>query len=180
MKKWVIILLIVLVIIAAGLFAYSWYVKSKVPKNILSFKDCADAGNLVVETNPRECHTKAGTLYIEEDNHVALKDYIEVTDPKPYAVVSSPFKVEGKAKASWYGNNRLTIKLVDKDLNIIVEKSVFALTDMPKKDTFVPFVAAIDFKVPAGLVRGQLLIEKVNIADIPGKNGPLVIPIRFK
>ncbi len=178
MRRFVIVLLIIAVIAAGTLFGYSWYVKSKVPKNILTFEDCANAGNLVVDTNPRECHTPTGTFYVEEDNHVALKDYIEVTDPKPYSVITSPFKVEGKARGSWYGNNRLTIKLLDSNQKLLVEKSVFALSDT-SSDVMVPFVAAVDFRGD-NLDRGKLLIEKVSLVDIPGKNGPLTIPIRFR
>jgi hypothetical protein len=177
MKKFIIILIIVLVIVAGALYGYFYYVKSRAPKDILTFEDCANAGNLVVNTNPRECHTKKGQLYIEEDNHVALADYIEVTSPKPYDVVSSPFKVEGKAKGIWYGNNRLTIKLVDQNQRVIMEKSVFALSDV-SNDAMVPFVAAVDFHA-ANLTRGQLLIEKVSLVNIPGKNGPLIIPVKF-
>lgn len=178
MKKIIIISVIVLAIIAAVLFGYSLYAKSKTPKIILTFEDCANAGNLVVNTNPRECHTKDGHFYVEEDNHVALADYIEVTDPKPYTVLSTPFRVEGKAKGEWYGNNRLTIKLLDQNKKILSEKSVFALSET-KKDAMVPFVAAVDFQAPA-LDRGTLLIEKVSTTDFPGKNGPLVIPIKFR
>lgn len=178
MKKVLLILIIILAIVAAGLFGYSWYVKSRVPKVILTFEDCAAAGNLVVDTNPRECHTKQGQLYIEEDNHVALADYIVVKEPSPYSILTSPFKVEGRAAGSWYGNNRLTIKLTDADGRVIVEKSVFALTDT-SKEGMVPFVAAVDFSA-GNAERGRLLIEKVSLVDIPGKNGPLVIPVKFK
>ncbi len=178
MKKILVILIIIMVIVAGVLYGYSLYVKSKVPKNILTFEDCANAGNLVVATNPRECHTKQGQLYIEEDNRVALSDYIVVTDPKPYFTVTSPFKVEGKAKGIWYGNNRLTVRLTDSGGKTIIEKSVFALT-VVSQDVWVPFVAAVDFSAP-NIERGKLLIEKASLVDIPGKNGPLVIPVRFK
>ena len=55
-----------------------------------------------------------------------------------------------------------------------------SLSDLNKKtDEMVVFTGAIDFKVD-NLERGKLLIEKASAVDIPGKNGPLVIPIRFK
>lgn len=177
MKK-LFVILIIMVVVAGVLYGYSLYAKPKVPKIILTFEDCANAGNLVVDTNPRECHTKQGQFYIEEDNHVALSDYIVVTDPKPYSTVTSPFKVEGKAKGIWYGNNRLTVKLTDSGGKLIVEKSVFALTNV-SQDVWVPFVGAVDFSAQ-NMERGKLLIEKASLVDIQGKNGPLVIPVRFK
>jgi len=179
MKRLVIVLLIFMVLVAGGLYAYMTFVKAKVPTVILTFEDCLNAGQLVVNTIPRECHTKKGEIYIEEDNHVALLDTIEVTEPKPYALVSSPFKVEGKAKGVWYGNNRLTVKLVDENNNPIVEKSMFALGNVTR-DAMIAFTGAINFQVPATVVRGKLLIQKVNIEDLGVKNGPLVIPVKFK
>lgn len=171
--------LIILLVVAGLAAAYLWYRKSQVPSKILTFEDCSKAGNLVVETNPRECHTKEGHLYIEEDNHVVLGDYIEVTEPKPYTILSSPFKIQGQAVDGWFGGGRLNIKLVDQGNRLIAEKPVFALSDKANKG-MVPFVAAVDFKIAENIERGKLLIEKMSTVDIPGKNGPLVIPVRFK
>lgn len=178
MKKIIIALLIVLVLAGAGLYAYYLYAKTRTPDKILTFEDCANAGNLVVETIPRECHTKEGTLYIEEDNHKALTDYILVTVPAPNSKVKTPFKVEGKARGSWYKNNRLKLKVVNYRGEVLFEKEVFALSDT-SKDKFVEFVAAVNFTPPADLERGKLLIEKTSGTDDPGKNGPLIIPLRF-
>lgn len=179
MKKFAIFLIILLSIVAVVVYAYSLYRKAVIPKVILTFQDCVIAGNLVVDTRPRECHTKTGQLYIEQDNHVSLKDYIQVTDPQPYAYVTTPFKVAGQAKGIWYGNKRLNVKLVDPNMHVIAEKTVFALSDT-SRNTMVPFVAAVDFNLPAGLTSGLLLIEKTSGVDIPDKNGPLIIPVSFK
>jgi hypothetical protein len=149
-----------------------------VPAKILTFEDCANAGYLVVDTIPRECHAKNGQFYVELDNHKALLDYIVVTNPKPDDLVSSPFKVEGQAKGVWYENNKLTVKLTDLDGHVIAEKPMYALSD-PTKDAMVPFTGAFDFPA-TNLERVKLLIEKASTVDIPGKNGPLVIPLRLK
>ncbi len=178
MKKIIIAALIVLILIGAGLYAYYLYAKTRTPDKILTFEDCANAGNLVVETIPRECHTKEGTLYIEEDNHKALTDYVLVTVPAPNTKVKTPFKVEGKAKGGWYKNNRLKLKVVNYRGEVLFEKEVFALSDT-SKDKFVEFVAAVNFTPPADLERGKLLIEKTSDVDDPSKNGPLIIPLRF-
>ena len=152
MKRIVVILVIVMAVVAAGLYGYMLYTQSKTPKVILTFEDCANAGNLVVDTNPRECHTKSGQFYVEEDNHVVLADYIQVTDPKPYSLIATPFKISGQAKGKWYGNNRLTIQLVDMNMRIFAEKSVFALSDT-SKDEMVPFVARSKINYPKGGIK---------------------------
>lgn len=179
-RKLLSIVLVVLLVVAVAAGGYWLYVKSKVPAKILTFGDCASAGNLVVNTIPRECHMKDGQFFVELDNSRALLDYIVVTEPKPDSVVSSPFKVEGSAKEVWFGNNKVTVKLTDMDGHVIAEKPMYALSDLGKnKDEMVSFTGAIDFKV-TDLERGKLLIEKASAVDIPGKNGPLVIPLRFK
>ena len=179
MKKFLIIVLVVLSIVAVVVFGYSFYLKSRVPAKVLTFEDCSNAGYLVVDTIPRECHMKNGQFFVELDNHKALLDYVEVTEPRPNSFVSSPFKVEGRAKGVWYGNNKLTVKLTDIDGHVIAEKPMYALSDPVKGDEMVSFTGAFDLPVTS-LERGKLLIEKASAVDIPGKNGPLVIPLRFK
>ena len=179
MKKLLIIVLVVLSIVAVVVFGYSSYFKSRVPAKILTFEDCSNAGYLVVDTIPRECHMKNGQFYIEAENHKALLDYIEVTEPRPNSFVSSPFKVEGRAKGVWFGSNKLTVKLTDLDGHVIAEKPMYALSDPTKGDEMVSFTGAFDFSAN-NVERGKLLIEKASVVDIPGKNGPLVIPLRFK
>lgn len=178
MKKILIIVMIILLVIAAGLFGYIMYQKSQVPQKILTFEDCQKAGYLVVDTRPRECHTKKGEIYIEEDNHILLADYIEVTTPEPYAIIESPFKIEGKAHGTWFLNNAILVKVLDDNKKILATKSVYALDDT-SANRLIPFVAAIEFPTPQ-TYRGQILVEKTSTVDNPGKNGPLVIPIKFK
>jgi len=177
MKKAFIIIGIILVIGIVVVAGYWYYLKSQVPKVILTFEDCVKAGNLVVDTNPRECHMKDGKFYVEEDNHVALKDVIVVKEPKSYDSVTTPFKVEGEAIASWYGEQRLIIKLLDSHNNVLVQKVAFAKGDI-KKNKMVEFEAAVSFPATDD-TRGKLLIEKTSGVDMPGKNGPLVIPVKF-
>jgi hypothetical protein len=180
MKKVLTVLLIALLIVAVVAGGYWFYLKSRVPAKILTFEDCANAGYLVVDTIPRECHAKNGQFYIEADNHKALLDYIVVTNPQPNSIVTSPFKVEGQAKGVWFGENKLVIKLTDLDGHVIAEKPMYALSDPTKGDAMVSFTGAFDFPDNTKLERGKLLIEKASAVDIPGKNGPLVIPLRFK
>ncbi len=179
MGKLLFIVLVILIVVAVVVGGYRFYSKPQVPVKILTFEDCASAGYLVVDTIPRECHMKNGQFFVELDNHKALLDYVEVTDPKSGSLVSSPFKVEGKAKGAWFGNNRLMVELTDLDGHVIVEKPMYALSDPSNMDEMVAFTGALDFPVN-NLDRVKLLIEKTSVVDIPGKNGPLVIPLRFK
>jgi hypothetical protein len=178
MKRVVIILLVLLIVAVAGIYGYTLYIKSKVPAVILSFEDCLNAGNLVVATTPRECHTKDGQVYYEEDNHLSLVDYIVVKEPQTYSTITTPFKIEGQAHEDWFGDNKLRVKMVDWNWKVIADKIVSATGD-PGKNDMRPFVAGLSFQA-GGQKRGRILIEKLGPRDIPGHNGPLVIPVRFK
>jgi hypothetical protein len=181
MKYLLIALGILLVVGGVGVyFFYPALTKSQHPTEITSFEECQAAGYLVVDTKPRECHTKAQQVFVEEYNGVLLQDVIVATAPEANAVITSPFKVEGKAIGNWYLNNQLTAILQDADGKVLVTKQLNALSTT-QTDDFVPFVAAIDFNAAdAGTPKGRLLIQKTNTSYTTGESGPLVIPVKFK
>ncbi len=181
MKVLLISLGALLIVASAGVyFFYPSLFKSKNPDDIKSFEDCQTAGFLVVDTKPRECHTKAGQVFVEEYNGVLLQNVIVATAPVANQVITSPFKIEGKAIGNWYYNNQLTAILQDENGKILATKQVNALSTT-QTDDFVPFVAAIDFQVAdAGTPKGGLLIQKTNLSYNQGESGPLVVPIAFK
>ncbi len=179
MKKLFIVLAVLFLVV--GIFVVYFLTplfKTKNPADIKSFEDCQAARFLVVDTKPRECHTKTGQVFTEEYNGTVLQNYIVVTAPVANQVISSPFKVEGKAVGSWYFNDQLYAKLMDENQKIIATKPLKALSSTATTD-FVPFVAAIDFP-PAETIKGKLIIEKTNSAFTEGESGPLIIPVRFK
>ncbi len=181
MKYALIALGVLVVVIGIGVFFfYPSLFKSKTPAEIKSFEDCENAGFLVVDTKPRECHTKAQQVFVEEYNGVLLQNSIVITSPTANEVISTPLKVEGKAIGNWYLNNQLTARLQDDNGKVLVTKQLNALGDT-QTDDFVPFVAAIGFNVAeAETPKGRLLIEKTNTSYQSGESGPLIIPVKFK
>jgi hypothetical protein len=184
MKYVAIALLITLLLVSAGIYFFAPGLvpsfKPKTAAEIKSFEDCAEAGNLVVETKPRECHTKNQQVFVEVYNGVILEEVIKTTSPKPNQVVSSPFKLEGEAVGGWYYNEQLMARLEDDNGKVIATKPVKAL-ESTKTDGFVPFVAAITFvRVEAETPKGKLIIERTNTEFSKGELGPLVIPVVFK
>ncbi len=168
-----------MVIIGVGLGAYLYlFPRSTDPKKINSFETCLDAGNLVVETQPRECHMKDGRVFYEEGNAEQLKEVIQVTKPLPKQVLENPFEINGKAVGSWYYNNQLSVKLFDENGKIVSTTIIKAQGPLSK--SFVPFIGAMNFQ-NAETAKGKLIIERTNpVQDPEGKNGPLIIPVRFK
>ena len=179
MKKILIILLVVTLIVGIGAAVYFFFPNPlRKTSELTSFEDCQAAGYLVVETKPRECHTKIGQVFIEIYNGALLDKTIVVTEPKPNQLLTSPFKIDGKALGGWYFNDHLSVRLEDETGKVIMTKPVKALS-ATKTNGFVPFVVAIDFK-EADLTssHGRLFIEKTNTTYV-GDQGPLIIPVRF-
>lgn len=183
MKYAAIALIVTLVLVIGGTYLANPKIfntfKPKQPAEIKTFEDCAEAGNLVVETKPRECHTKNQQVFIEVYNGVLLKDVIKTTAPKPNQVITSPFKLEGEAVGGWYYNEQLLARLEDDNGKVIATKPVKAL-ESTKTDGFVPFVAAITYvRADAETPKGKLIIERTNTEFSRGELGPLVIPVEF-
>lgn len=183
--KYALIALVVTLLLAAisVFFFFPNLLKGMMPKSateIKSFEDCAEAGNLVVETKPRECHTKGKQVFLEVYNGSILVDVIKVTVPKANQLVKSPFKLSGEAVGGWYYNEQLMARLEDDNGKILFTKPLKAL-ESTKTDNYVPFVAAITFvRAEAETPKGKLIIERTNTAFSDGELGPLVIPVEFE
>lgn len=178
--KALLIVFVILAVVGGGVYFFMLpkEKKSDTPKVVRNFKDCLEAENLVIDSVPRECHTKTDKVYIEIDNSKEYVGIIQPTGPAAYTQIESPFKVEGVAVGGWFYNNQLVGKLVD-------EKETVLATFYPKTsvntDTteLIPFVAAVHFHNPATKL-GKIVIEKANLGYHEGKPGPLVIPVEFK
>ena len=184
MKKLVIVLVALLVIagVLAGLYFFTPLFKGKKASDIRYFEDCEEAGGLVVDTHPRECHMKDKRVFIEEGNAWELRDTIELKEPLHRAVVESPFKVEGKVWASWFYNKQLSMKLLDENQRVIGTATLKASEEVVE-DSWIPFVGVMHFEDPQ-TAKGSLVIEKTNPENLDSsgneiKPGPLIVPVLF-
>ena len=182
MKKLLIIAIVITLLVLGAAAVYFFYpnpLNSKKTSELTSFEECQQDGHLVVDTKPRECHTKAGQVYLEIYNGALLVNTIVVTEPKPNQLVSSPFKIDGKAVGKWFFDEKLNARLEDEFGNVIMTKPVKALSST-KTNGFVPFVVAMNYKnTDATTSAGRLFIERTNTTFV-GDQGPLIIPVRFK
>lgn len=179
MKYVIIALIILLIIVGAVYFFLIPQNRSTIPNaNIRTFEECEEAGYLVVDTVPRECHTKNKQVYVEIYNGVLLKDVIEAKKPKPNEEVSSPFELSGQAVGDWYNTGYLNVKLVDEHDNVLMSKLVKATADT-NTEGMVPFAAAIEYDASQSAI-GRLIIERTNPNFTRGQLGPMYIPLRLK
>lgn len=187
MKKLVVILIVLLIIagILGGLYFFTPLLKGKKLSEINSFEECEAANQLVVDTQPRECHMKDGRVFYEEGNAFDYKGVIEVKKPVAKEVVDSPFEIEGQAVAGWFYNNQLEMKLVDEHEQVLGVGYAKAQEKINPDDStsMIPFIGVINFSSPTS-EKGKIYINKTNPAekdayDNPIKPGPLIIPVRF-
>lgn len=183
MKYALLALAIVLVLVGIGIYIFAPNLlnfKPKAAAEIKTFEDCVEAKNLVVNTIPRECHTKGKQVFIEAYNGAILEDVIVVTVPKANQLITSPFKVEGEAVGGWYFDEQLNVRLEDDKGKILFTKP-FKAIESTKTDNLVPFTGAVIFnRAEAETPRGKLVIERTNTTYSDGELGPLVIPVEFE
>jgi hypothetical protein len=117
-------------------------------------------------------------LHIEEKS-----DLIKVSAPLPTSVISSPLKLKGEARGTWYFEATFPIVIVDWDGRIIGEGYVSALSDWMTEE-FVPFEGVVEFEKPEIIgefaKRGGIIFQKSNPSGLPENDDALEIPVFFE
>jgi hypothetical protein len=176
-----------IILIAVLLLALS-YLPRKETAPITSFKECAEAGNPVMESYPRQCRTKDGELFVEDIGNLIEKvDLIRLESPLPGGEIESPLVIRGEARGYWFFEASFPIVLTNWDGLIIAESFATAEGEWMTEE-FVPFEATLEFisptegisTVPDFLKRGFLILEKDNPSGLPEHDDALEIPIFFK
>jgi len=104
---------------------------------------------------------------------------IVVDEPTPGAVITSPLKVQGKARGVWFFEGDFPLLLMDSQRKVIAKGFATAKGEwMTQK--FVSFEGTLKFKKLEGSSRGTLAFKKDNPTDRPELDDILEIPIFFK
>src|SRR5688572_1988723 len=99
-------------------------------------------------------------------------DMIVIYEPLPEQQgITSPLKVRGKARGTWFFEAVFPVTLTDWDGRIIAQTQAHAKTDWMTED-FVEFEATLIFDIPAGPGtdqpnRGFLILQKDNPSGLP-------------
>jgi len=102
---------------------------------------------------------------------------VQVTQPLPNVVVTSPLVVTGEAPGSWYFEASFPVRLLDGDGNQIAQAPAQAQGDWMTSDP-VPFIATLTFNPPA-TATGTLVLEKDNPSGLPQNAGSIEVPVTF-
>ena len=106
------------------------------------------------------------------------QDFIVVASPQPGAVISSPLKIRGQARGTWFFEGDFPLILKNPKGRIIARGYVTAQGPWMTKE-FVPFKGSLTFKIPAKGGRGTLIFKKDNPTDRPELDDALELPVSF-
>ncbi len=107
-------------------------------------------------------------------------DMIIIDSPLPNGVVTSPMKVTGRARGTWYFEATFPITLTNWDGLIIAETYATAKSDWMTTD-WVPFEATVVFDADTRVSsRGFLILKKDNPSGLPQYDDAREITVFFK
>ena len=101
-----------------------------------------------------------------------------VDSPERGALVTSPLRVTGKARGSWYFEAEFPIRVLNSRDEMIGTGIARAQGDWQTSD-YVPFEASIVFPAPPEDTTGFVVIEKSNPSGLAQNAAESRVPVRF-
>jgi hypothetical protein len=105
--------------------------------------------------------------------------YIVVDAPYPGELITSPIRVWGCARGTWFFEGDFPIVLKDANGQIIAEGFVTAKGEW-MTEKFVPFEGTLAFEKPKVFERGTITFKKDNPTGLAEHDDALEIPVLFK
>jgi hypothetical protein len=176
-KTKLIVLIAILVVLVYGFFAFD------VPyrKTIDDFATCAAAGRPIMESFPRQCNDGKGNTYTEETGvGTSTADKIFVAIPQPGAKISSPVKMSGQARGTWFFEAAFPVKVISTDGTVLGQGHATAKASDGSWMTtgFVPWTATVTFDRGVSL-SGSVRLEKDNPSGDVSRDEYMDIPVVF-
>ena len=145
---------------------------------INSFAECS-AKYPVIKTNPAQCKTPDGKSFTQDaSNTNPLSDQIQVTQPLPNSLITSPTTVIGQARGNWFFEAQFPVILIDAKGVELGRGAAHAYSDW-MTNNFVPFDATFTFAIPS-TDTGTLILQNDNPSGDPAKLKQFTIPVKFK
>lgn len=102
-----------------------------------------------------------------------------VESPPAGAMISSPVRVTGRARGSWYFEAEFPVRLLDAHDTMIGTGVARAQGDW-MTSSYVPFEVSIVFHAPAEDSTGILVLEKSNPSGMKEHAADVRVPVRFR
>jgi hypothetical protein len=106
------------------------------------------------------------------------QEFIVVESPKPGAIITSPLRIKGHARGTWFFEGDFPLILKDSKERVIARGYVTAKGEWMTQH-FVPFEGTIKFKRPAAGGRGILVFKKDNPTGRPELDDAMELPVSF-
>jgi len=149
------------------------------PPEITDFMSCADAGNPVMESWPRQCRTADGRTFTEDiGNETDKLDLIQCDSPRPNALVTSPLQIAGQARGYWFFESDFPVMLFDGLGNELARGPASTQEEWMTED-YIRFMAELTFEEPE-TETGELHLLRDNPSGLPENDDLLIVPVRFK
>ncbi len=177
MKKTLLSIVAVLVILGVGI---TWKLTRDSTTIVTNFEQCVAAGNVVLESYPRQCKAGEQTYTENIGNELEKTDFIRIDSPRPNANIKNPLLITGQARGSWFFEASFPVILTDWDGRIIAEGIATAKSNWMTSE-FVPFETTLNFTVDKNFYsnRGSLILKKSNPSGLPEHDDSLLIPVTF-
>lgn len=133
----------------------------------------------VVKDGKAELNTLLSSLYFfrNDKERPKLSNLIEIETPLPNMEISSPLKITGKARGTWFFEAGAPIAIVNENYEIL-GKSYIKATDKWMTEDFVPFTGSIEFEAPND-ERGYIIFRKANPSGKPEFDRVYTWPVLF-
>jgi len=110
----------------------------------------------------------------------AVENMIVIDGPKPGTSVTSPLKVTGRARGTWYFEASFPVELKDMNGQQLALAPAQALSDWMTTD-WVPFEVTLVFSVTATTTEsGTLILHKDNPSGEPQNDDFRSVPVKLK
>ena len=195
-SKWLTISLVAIIVILLGLLIYvSWdklWFNQKSPEKVVnSFESCAEAGNPVMESYPRQCHdpksNQTFTEVIKEDNVQALttRRYqssggveIEINNWADNIKVASPLEITGRVPSNWSFEASFPV-ILESSSGEQIARGVAQLQGDWMTEQPVPWTATLEFTGVTTGEKGVLVLQKDNPSGLAENDDSLRLNVRF-
>jgi len=193
MKNLHLVLLMLAIIVGGGVLLYmqtrpeeseSSRTSTAIVKN---FDECVAAGNPIMESNPQQCRSSAGNLFVEsvDETKAEAIEYVSrkgtrITLSAPHSgeVMVSPVVVKGSVPGNWSFEGSFPVILLD-STGITIAQATAILNGDWMTDAHVPFEATLTFNTPVGGGNGTLILKKDNPSGDADKNDSVLLPIGY-
>lgn len=179
MKTLPILLVLGLLAVAAAAAALWYRAPSPVTSAIASYDECVRAGYPVLESYPPQCRTPDGHSFtLDIGNELEKSDLIRITAPRPAATVTSPLRITGEARGSWFFEASFPIHLEDAAGTRVATTVAQAQGEWMTSE-FVPFQATLS--IPPGVTGpATLILERDNPSGLPEHADALRLPLTIQ